>query len=81
MSVEFIAYKGYELAVTRDVRGWQVVIQPMSAKLPTRPRFLPIIVKPDRHGALEDAKRAVDELLAKESASALSGAARSWRRS
>jgi hypothetical protein len=81
MSVEFIAYMGYELAVTRDVCKWQVVVQPMSAKLPPRHRFLPIIVRADRHGALEDAKRAVDELLAEEFASALSGAARSWRRS
>ena len=80
MSVEFVEYKGYELAVTRDVRGWQVAIQPTSPQLPTRPRFLPIIMKRDRHDALEDAKRAVDELLAEEFASALSGAARSWRR-
>jgi hypothetical protein len=81
MSVEFIAYKGYEFAVTRDVRGWQVVIQPTSPNLPTRPRFLPIIVNLDRHDALEEAKRAVNELLAAEFSGALSGAARSWRRS
>jgi hypothetical protein len=80
VSIDFIAYKDYELAVTKDVRGWQVVIQPMSPKLPTRPRFLPIIVNLDRHGALEDAKRAVDELLAKNFAKALNGAVLSWHR-
>jgi hypothetical protein len=63
MSVEFIAYKGYELAVTDDAAGWQVVIQPMSPALPARPRFLPLIWHHARGTAVEDAKRAVDKLL------------------
>jgi hypothetical protein len=64
MSVEFVAYKGYELAMMRDPPTWQVSIVPMSPNLPTRSRFLPIILKPDRDEALEDGRRAVDELLA-----------------
>ena len=63
MSVEFIAYEGYELAVTDDAAGWQVVIQPMSPALPARPRFLPLIWHHARGTAVEDAKRAVDKLL------------------
>ena len=64
MSVEFIAYKGYELAIMRDPTAWQVAIQPMSLELPARPRWLPIISNPDRRRVLEDGKRAVDQMLA-----------------
>jgi hypothetical protein len=64
MSVEFVAYKGYELAMTCDPPMWQVSIVPMSPNLPTRSRFLPIILSPGWDEALQDGRRAVDELLA-----------------
>ena len=64
MSVEFVAYKGYELAIMRDPPMWHVSVLPMSPDLPARPRSLPIILNPDPDRALDDGRRAVDELLA-----------------
>jgi hypothetical protein len=64
MTVEFVSYRGYELAITRTPASWQVAVQPMSPRLPTRPLSLPLISNIDRRAVMEDGKRAIDELLA-----------------
>jgi hypothetical protein len=66
MTVEFVSYRGYELAIMRTPPAWQVAIQPMSPSLPTRPLSLPLISNVDRLAVLEDGKRAIDELLAEQ---------------
>src|SRR5262245_2377364 len=64
VTVEFIAYRGYEFALMRTPLGWNIAVQPTSPSLPTRPSSLPLISNVDRQAALEDGQRAVDELLA-----------------